>query len=90
MKIRQCFVSNSSSSNFAIYKKLMSEQQIEYFRNFLKKNGYFSGDGYYNTEEMFETDTYFIGYPHFRGGEVVDFLLNIGVKKEHICNVCDS
>lgn len=35
MKIRNGFVSNSSSSSFCIYKKLMTEEQIEKFRCFI-------------------------------------------------------
>jgi len=38
MKIRIGFVSNSSSSSFCIYKKLMTSKQIEEFREILNRS----------------------------------------------------
>ena len=57
MKIRCGFVSNSSSSSFCIYKKLMSEKQIEEFKNLLEVENHRNGDDTYIEED----GNYFIG-----------------------------
>jgi hypothetical protein len=57
MKIRIGFVSNSSSSSFCIYKKIMSEKQIEEFKNLLEIENRQNGDETYIEED----GNYFIG-----------------------------
>jgi hypothetical protein len=57
MKIRFGFVSNSSSSSFCIYKKIMSEKQIVEFKNLLEIENHRNGDETYIEED----GNYFIG-----------------------------
>ena len=53
MKIRNGFVSNSSSSSFCIYKKLMTEEQIKEFRGLVNKQ--------YDETCIGEDGDYFVG-----------------------------
>jgi hypothetical protein len=57
MKVRIGFVSNSSSSSFCIYKKIMSGKQIEEFKNLLEIENHQNGDETYIEED----GNYFIG-----------------------------
>ena len=57
MKIRNGFVSNSSSSSFCIYKKLMTAEQIEMFRKLIENEDF---DGCEETC-ICEVGDYFIG-----------------------------
>ena len=59
MKIRNGFVSNSSSSSFCIYKKLMTEQQIEEFRELINPSEY-DEDRDCDTS-LYESGEYFLG-----------------------------
>jgi hypothetical protein len=56
MKIRVGFVSNSSSSSFCIYKKLMTNDQIDEFKRLIK-------DAYCSDDEtnIYESGSYFVG-----------------------------
>lgn len=69
MKIRNGFVSNSSSSSFCIYKKLMTEEQIKEFRKIV-------GEAYEHDDETYigEDGDYFIGTLSMHDDMVHDFL----------------
>jgi hypothetical protein len=69
MKVRTGFVSNSSSSSFCIYKKLMTEEQIVVFRQLLEAKS----DNWYETC-IGETDTYFIGRLDQHDDRVYNFI----------------
>jgi hypothetical protein len=69
MKIRVGFVSNSSSSSFCIYKKLMTNKQIDEFREIIKSANR-------NDEEtsLGEDGNYFIGELSIHNDEIPKFL----------------
>jgi hypothetical protein len=67
MKIRQGFVSNSSSSSFIVAKVFLSEEQIKGLRNSCKAlkekepNGWDdSGGSWYEDDNYFEVHTYYV------------------------------
>jgi hypothetical protein len=72
MKIRTGFVSNSSSSSFCIYKKLMSDKQIEEFREILKKNC--NGESYDDETCIGEDGDYFIGNLSMHNETIISYL----------------
>jgi hypothetical protein len=70
MKIRIGFVSNSSSSSFCIYKKLMTAKQIEEFRDLLHNRS----NGDYCETSIGEDGDYFIGSLDMHDDLVCDFI----------------
>jgi len=68
MKIRVGFVSNSSSSSFCIYKKLMNDKQIEEFREIVNK------DDPYGETCIGENGDYFIGTLSMHNEEIPGYL----------------
>lgn len=70
MKIRAGFVSNSSSSSFCIYKKLMTGKQIDEFRELLKNIDHHNDDETYIGED----GDYFIGSLSMHNETVYNYL----------------
>jgi hypothetical protein len=80
MKVRLGFVSNSSSSSFCIYKKLMSEEQIEEFKKIISE--------VYKEVNRVETDIgeigdYFIGNMSIHTTLITDYLGKNFAKNEY-------
>jgi len=70
MKIRTGFVSNSSSSSFCIYKKLMTKEQIEEFKDVIEKANH-SGD---SETYIGEDGEYFIGHMSVHDENIIPYL----------------
>lgn len=80
MKIRLGFVSNSSSSSFCIYKKLMTEEQIKEFRELV--------DGRDDEETSIGEDgDYFIGTLSMHNNSILMYLKQ-NFKKGEWANYC--
>ena len=69
MKIRTGFVSNSSSSSFCIYKKLMTDKQIQEFRELIE-----SPNGRYDETYIGEDGDYFIGSLGMHNETIIPYL----------------
>lgn len=82
MKIRAGFVSNSSSSSFCIYKKLMTEKQIEEFREIIK-----SAHKCDDETSLGEDGNYFIGELSMHNEEIPRFLKK-NFKREDWADYC--
>ena len=92
MKIRNGFVSNSSSSSFIISKSVLSQEQIEAIRdhiNYTKNNfpdmiGKSLGKDTYNWAwKILENNEYILGNVDMDGFEMSDFLEKIGIDKSN-------
>jgi len=83
MKIRQGFVSNSSSQSFVIAKCYMTEEQIQQFGDWLSKM-YDDPEPLYETN-IGETTLYFIGEKSQHENRITEFLTKIGVDPQYIC-----
>lgn len=71
MKIRTGFVSNSSSSSFCIYKKLMNDKQIEEFKDIIKQANNSSCD---DETYIGEDGDYFIGSLSMHNETIISYL----------------
>jgi hypothetical protein len=100
MKIRNGFISNSSSSSFVIGKMFMTPEQLNQFNNwrpqfdsstFTTINDIRTVDDYemeYGTI-LLEADDYFYGEIDNYAVEIYkDFLISIGVNPKHIAFGC--
>lgn len=79
MKLRQGFVSNSSSSSFVIAKTYMKKNQIKKFSEFLLNR-----EDSYSETSIVETDHYFQGYLSYHDAEILRYLEEIGVDTNYI------
>jgi len=96
MKIRNGFVSNSSSSSFVVGKAYMTPEQISKFGTFIARQE----DGRYDDEEdedevfheetcLYEEDYYFQGrLDNCDYDKVVSFLKEIGVDQKYVSITC--
>ena len=88
MKIRNGFVSNSSSCSFVIGKEYMTDEQINLFRDFIeneiKINGHFERETF-----IYDDKHYFVGDLDINEDEekIIKFLKSIGVEGDKICTV---
>jgi len=80
MKVRLGFVSNSSSSSFCIYKKLMSEKQTEEFKKIVSKA---DEDDIYGEMYVEEIGDYFIGSMSNHSTLITDYLGKNFAKNEY-------
>lgn len=71
MKIRVGFVSNSSSSSFCIYKKLMSDKQIAEFKDVIEKANHDDCSG---ETSIGEDGDYFIGQMSMHDENIIAYL----------------
>jgi len=88
MKIRNGFVSNSSSCSFVIGKEYMTDEQINLFRDFIENE--IKKDGYYERETyIHDNKYYFVGDLDINEDEekIIKFLESIGVEGDKICTV---
>jgi len=91
MKIRNGFVSNSSSSSFIIAKSYMTNEQIDGFKkeiDIFKKDKQryldpYSDYKYENAEVyLYEYDCYFVGQDHRGHGDVFEHIIKLlGLEK---------
>jgi hypothetical protein len=81
MRIRQGFVSNSSSCSFIIPKKHLTEQQLDLIRNHQT-----CGEEYADTDswELKESNEFIKGETTMDNFDFPAYLEKIGVKREHI------
>jgi len=93
MKIRNGFVSNSSSSSFTISKKHLTEKQIEQIKNYHLGWRDFTEEEienvefqYYNYPEwdIYETDEDVFGHTIMDNFDIGSFLEKIGIDKKFI------
>ena len=82
MKVRNGFVSNSSSSSFVIGKNFMTEEQSAEFSKFLNEY-HVSGDCLEDTY-IFESPFYFFGEISIHDTEVMSFLKKVGVDTKYV------
>ena len=78
MKIRNGFVSNSSSSSFVVGKEYMTDKQIKKFAKWIKSYNENTCEGW-----IFDTEFYFHGTVD-QGYEAKDYLLDIGVDVKYM------
>jgi hypothetical protein len=87
MKIRNGFVSNSSSSSFIINKKYLSVEQIDLIKRHFFYGAAFGVDNYYekdNAWEIAETKQLVIGSTDLDRFDMSKYLFMIGVALKHI------
>jgi hypothetical protein len=80
MKIRNSFVSNSSSSSFIIKKCYLTPEQIEYIRDHKQHGLYFGIDYSDDYWAITEDDSSISGYTSMDNFDMSEFLDKIGVK----------
>lgn len=86
MKIRQGFVSNSSSSSFCIAKCYMAPEQVKKFSNWLAEVRC-SNEPLYETY-IHQTSLYFVGEKSVHENRITEFLKSIGVDVQYVEEVC--
>ncbi len=86
MKIKQGFVSNSSSSSFVIGKNFMTEEQVAGFSKFLRE--LHGSEDCAEETYIFESKHYFFGKISQHDEEVVEFLRGAGVATKYVSMMC--
>lgn len=76
MKVRNGFVSNSSSSSFLISKRFITDEQMEKIRDIVYPD--------YSFWYISEDETYFAGRTDMDNFDMHDFMVSIGVDMEHV------
>jgi hypothetical protein len=84
MKIRNGFVSNSSSSSFVISKHFISAHQLEQIRNHSKLGEEMGIPWTDYPWDITENEHEVEGYTSMNNFDMDEFLKRIGVKEEHI------
>ena len=87
MKIRNGFVSNSSSSSFVIPKDKLTYEQIELIRNHSteasKHSEYSDFGNIYDSWDISESEYYISGYCFMDNFDMYEYLINyLKIKKE--------
>jgi len=85
MKIRNGFVSNSSSSSFCLGKSYMTQEQIKLFSEWVNREEY--ADEYCETY-IDEHKHYFLGKIGHHDEKTLNYLSKIGVDKEYVSCAC--
>lgn len=84
MKIRQGFVSNSSSSSFCIAKCYMTPEQVTKFQDWLVENrGELCDETHIHSRKY-----YFIGDISMHEVKLREFLKGIGVDMQYVEEIC--
>lgn len=86
MKIREDFVTNSSSSSFIIAKKHLTDMQIEAIKHHSELAERMNWDrcGWYGPWSISETDTYIEGTTDMDNFDMCNFLDYIGVPDDYV------
>jgi hypothetical protein len=84
MKIRNGFVSNSSSSSFVISKKDLTTKQIYSINNHIEIAEYLGIKTWESPWDIRENDEFIEGYTYMDNFDMDEFLEKIGVDKSKI------
>jgi len=94
MRIRNGFVSNSSSSSFVLGKYFMTPEQIKKFTEFIETEIDATDYEYDDENQGFSVDTYiYCSHEHYFHGDIdyhdtdkiLNFLVELGVDEGCIC-----
>jgi len=84
MKIRNGFVSNSSSSSFVIQKNNLTVKQIEMIKNHSEEAKKIGMDYCDDTWDIVETENTIEGFTFMDNFDMCNYLSKIGVSEKHI------
>ena len=84
MKLRIGFVTNSSSSSFTIAKSDLTDEQIEKIKNYFEAAKKVGMNDFDDLWDIDETNFNINGFTCMNNGDMLKFLLLIGVDRDNI------